>query len=140
MLEDRRPAVTRRVLVIIAASLCVLATLTWRSQITHAQTGTSAEPSTTVIESSGVNPDAATPNPAQLLDTDLTAGIVASWQFDEGRGTNVADSSKNGHGATLIGAPLPIWTTGISANALLFDGVQNYASVPNAPDLTPRNV
>ncbi len=54
-------------------------------------------------------------------------------------GTNVADISGNGHGDHLFGTPLPIWTKGVISNALAFDGVGNYVSVPDAPDLTPSN-
>ena len=78
-------------------------------------------------------PDAAN-NTAELL-----RGSVVWLPLDEGHGTNVADISGNGHGGTLFGTPLPIWTKGVISNALAFDGVGNYVSVPDAPDLTPSN-
>src|SRR6266481_10208168 len=61
------------------------------------------------------------------------------WPFDEGTGTNTVDISGNANHGTLKGSPVPIWTSGVSSNALEFDGVQNEVQVPNASTLTPTN-
>jgi len=58
-------------------------------------------------------------------------GPVALYHFDEGIGTNVADSSGNGNDGTVYGAA---WTTGISGNALEFDG-SDYINVPDSSSL-----
>jgi hypothetical protein len=47
-------------------------------------------------------------------------GLIAHWSFDEGRGTNVVDSSGNGWNGILEGRPLPVWTNGLSGTALSF--------------------
>lgn len=48
-------------------------------------------------------------------------GLVAHWEFDEGSGTTIADSSGNGN-AVSFAAGTPTWTTGIRDGALEFDG------------------
>ena len=142
MPKKNRPAITRRVLLITGVTLCFLATLTWRLQIAHAQAqaDSASDSSTTIIESTSgdTTTTAVAPDTSQPHDPYLTVAMIAFWQFDESHGTNAADSSGNAHDATLLGNPPPIWTTGISSNALLFDGAENYAAVPDAPDLTPR--
>ncbi len=67
------------------------------------------------------------------------AGLVGRWPFDEGAGTNTADVSGNGRAGTLQGNPLPIWTSGVSSNALGFDGLQNRVEVPDDAGLSPTN-
>jgi hypothetical protein len=52
---------------------------------------------------------------------DLADGLVAHWQFEEGSGTTVSDSSGNSHNGTFVGNPQ--WVTGEIGNyALDFDG------------------
>ena len=38
-----------------------------------------------------------------VLISNVSAGLVAHWQFDEGSGTTTVDSSGNGHDGTLLG-------------------------------------
>jgi hypothetical protein len=64
---------------------------------------------------------------------------VGHWPFDEGAGTNTADVSGNNATGTLVGATLPVWTSGVSSNALICDGLQNEVQVPDAPVLSPTN-
>jgi hypothetical protein len=71
---------------------------------------------------------------------DVTNGVLGWWPFDEGRGTNTFDASGNGRTGALIGNPLPIWTSGVSSNALEFDGIQNDVQVPTDPGLTPAGL
>ena len=63
-------------------------------------------------------------------------GLVVAYGFNEGSGTSVGDSSGNGHTGVVSGAT---WTTaGRFGNALVFDGVNDWITVPdhNALDLT----
>lgn len=55
------------------------------------------------------------------------AGEMAYWNFDEGTGTTVADSSGNGNTGTLLNGT--VWTTGKRWNALQFDGVNDYVDL-----------
>jgi prepilin-type N-terminal cleavage/methylation domain-containing protein len=49
-----------------------------------------------------------------------SSGLVGYWKFDEGSGTNAAESSGGGNGATLFDSPT--WTTGkVGSGALTFD-------------------
>src|SRR5262249_16089134 len=70
-----------------------------------------------------------------LLANGLTAGYVAAqlengligyWSFNEVSGTIASDSSGNGNNGTLVNGP--IWTSGVIAGALSFDGVGYYVS------------
>lgn len=44
------------------------------------------------------------------------AGLIASYSFEEGSGTSVADRSGNGHDGSLVSSPS--WTTGIGCTTL----------------------
>jgi prepilin-type N-terminal cleavage/methylation domain-containing protein len=62
-------------------------------------------------------------------------GLIGYWNFDEGSGTSVSDSSGNANTGTLINAPA--WVTGKIGNALSFNGSNTYVSLgalsnPNA--------
>jgi len=56
--------------------------------------------------------------------------LVACWHFDEGGGSTVYDSSGNNNHGTIHGTN---WTSGVSGNALDFDGVDDYVSLPVGP-------
>ncbi len=70
---------------------------------------------------------------------DLTDGAgndpVASWGFDEKTGTTANDSSGHGNTGTLTNGPT--WTQGKNAQAIKFDGVDDYVNVPSATNMTP---
>jgi hypothetical protein len=58
--------------------------------------------------------------------TNVTAGLLAWWKLDEGSGTNVADSSGNGHDGHFYTASspyntFPVWTTGVIGSGLAFN-------------------
>jgi len=59
-----------------------------------------------------------------------STGLVGYWTFDEGSGTTASDSSGNGNTATLVNGPT--WTAGKINQALAFDGLANYVSIPHA--------
>jgi uncharacterized protein (DUF362 family) len=58
-----------------------------------------------------------------------TAGL---WHFNEGTGATAADATTNGNTGTVSGAA---WTTGKFGSALVFDGVDDYAEMPDSPSL-----
>ena len=65
--------------------------------------------------------------------------VAGWWPFDEGSGTNTASLVGTNLTGTLVGDPLPTWTSGIFSNALGFDGVQNEVVVADDPQLSPTN-
>src|SRR3989344_7084668 len=63
-----------------------------------------------------------------------TSGLIGYWNFDDGTGTTVADTSGNGINGTLTNAPT--WIVGkVGSGALQFTGT-NYVSVPNSAALS----
>ena len=54
-------------------------------------------------------------------------GLIAYYSFDEGTGDILHDQSGNNHDGVIHGAT---WVKGISGNALEFNGVDNYVSLP----------
>ena len=63
------------------------------------------------------------PSPTQISASNL----VGHWNFEEGSGTVTADQSGNGNHGTLINGP--VWSSGITGNALSFDGENDYVDV-----------
>ena len=63
----------------------------------------------------------------------MPLGLVAAYGFGEGEGFTVADASGNGNGGTITGAT---WTTaGRFGNALVFNGMNSWVTVNDAPSL-----
>ena len=54
----------------------------------------------------------------------LPPGAIAEWRFDEGAGSQAADSTANGHTGTLVNGPT--WVTGKHGTAIQFDGTNDY--------------
>lgn len=68
--------------------------------------------------------------PSSLLPTNA----VAHWKFDEGTGNVAADSSGNGHTASLLGGAG--WTAGrVGSGAVNLDGVDDYGQSPDTAAL-----
>ena len=64
-----------------------------------------------------------------VLDSDIlnvNNGLVGYWSFDEDTGSIAHDDSGNGYDGTINDAS---WTTGISGNALNFDGINDYVGL-----------
>ena len=60
-------------------------------------------------------------------------GLVASYSFEEGSGTETADSTGNGNVGILVG---PTWTSkGKSGRALQFDGRHNFVDLSDRSGL-----
>lgn len=59
------------------------------------------------------------------VNANTTDGVIASYDFIEGSGTLLSDSSGFGNDGTISGA---VWETGISYSALLFDGTNDYVT------------
>jgi hypothetical protein len=67
---------------------------------------------------------------AQAVPTSATPipGLIGHWTADEGSGATAADSSGNGHTATLVNGVT--WTAGKIGNAFSANGVNQYVSIP----------
>ena len=61
------------------------------------------------------------------------SGLAAAWGFNEPSGTTAADASGNNNTATLVGGPARV--AGKYGNAVSFDQVNDYLSVPNSSSL-----
>ena len=74
-----------------------------------------------------------------------TNGLSASWAFNEGSGTTVADSSGNGNTGTLNNYNSPQWVPGrAGGSALEFPGLSGpvpaYVSVPDSTTLADQGI
>jgi hypothetical protein len=66
-----------------------------------------------------------------------TTAPVGLWNFDEGSGTHVADSSGNGNNGVLSGGVS--WVPGVSGSALSFDGSTGEVKVADNTVLEPHS-
>jgi len=70
-----------------------------------------------------------------LPDIPITnPNLVGWWKLDEGSGTIVLDRSGHGNHGALKGDPQ--WVAGYDADALMFDGTDDFVEVPHAEILT----
>lgn len=60
-------------------------------------------------------------------------GLAAYWKMDEGTSTTILDDSGSGNNGQTTGSPS--WTTGVSGSALTFNGLNQYATVPDNTSL-----
>jgi arylsulfatase A-like enzyme len=63
-------------------------------------------------------------NPGSVIGQAPIATPIAHWKLDDGSGSTAADTAGSNTG-TLIGSPLPAWTSGVDGGALEFGGVTN---------------
>ena len=63
----------------------------------------------------------------RLTRVGLTNGLIGRWGLDEGSGSTASDTSDNSNDGTLTNGPT--WTTGQHANALDFDGTDDYVNI-----------
>jgi hypothetical protein len=71
--------------------------------------------------------------PSADSETESASAALASYGFNEALGSVTADASGHGFGGTLVNNP--VWTSGRSANALVFDGVNDKVSLPSSLDI-----
>ncbi len=64
---------------------------------------------------------------------------VAEWQFNEGSGSVVADSSPHGLYGRLVAGAAPAWIVGVEGSALRFDG-SDAVALPDSPELEPAQL
>ncbi|MBL1193221.1 MAG: hypothetical protein D8M60_02595 [Chloroflexi bacterium] len=85
------------------------------------------------------NTPTVTPTPTNTAtNTPIPPSIAGEWHFDEGSGSTAADSSGNNNDATLYNSTS--WTTyGLSDDALLLDGTDDYARADAAAALKPAD-
>ncbi len=69
----------------------------------------------------------------KLMVSNIPVGLEAGYPFSEASGLTTADASDNGNTGTLLNGP--VRTPGRYGNALLFNGVNSYVSVPDSPTL-----
>ena len=80
--------------------------------------------------------------PPSVPSVDITTGLLGWYKFDEGSGTNVADSSGNGYNgaffvATAPNDTFPAWTTAkIGSSALIFTRYQGIKTTNFADSLS----
>jgi len=73
-----------------------------------------------------------------VLVSNVLAGLVAHWEFDDGAGIAAIDSSNNSHDGTLQGDPQ--WVPGIiGSGALSFDGSDGLVDVDHDESLSITN-
>src|SRR5207247_7184267 len=82
-------------------------------------------------------PNSATSAPVSVTVSNTAppppTGLVASYNFNAGTGTTLADSSSNGNTGTITGAT---WSTGgHTGGALSFNGTSNYVQVADSASL-----
>jgi len=73
----------------------------------------------------------------------MVTGMIGHWQFDEGFGTVVKDSSVNAnHGTVRQGStssaalhPAPVWESGKKGRALRIDGLDDWVNVPDSDSI-----
>ena len=61
-------------------------------------------------------------DPGSVIGQPPVAAPMAHWKLDDGSGSTAADTAGSNVG-TLVGSPLPAWTSGVDGGALEFDGV-----------------
>jgi len=61
------------------------------------------------------------------------ANLVGAWDFNEGSGSTVTDSSGNGRNGTIVDA---VWGTGQDGAALMFNGASAYVNIDGFKGIT----
>ncbi|OGS22805.1 MAG: hypothetical protein A2252_10795 [Elusimicrobia bacterium RIFOXYA2_FULL_39_19] len=69
------------------------------------------------------------------VDSTPPSGIIGYWDFEEGAGDTAVDTSGNGNNGTIYGATRVHGPEGTDSNALSFNGINNYVSIPNSASL-----
>lgn len=80
-----------------------------------------------------INPKAPPPTIHELSSTAKTPGLLAYWSFDEGKGEDAKDASRDGLQAKLVNAG---WTDGVRGKALRLTGKDSYLDYGDSPRLS----
>ncbi|NDB60014.1 hypothetical protein EB001_16425, partial [bacterium] len=68
-----------------------------------------------------------TPTPTPTPINNSQNGLILKYDFDEGSGSTIGDSSGNGYNASLsTGASSPVWVGGRVGQAVLLDGIDDF--------------
>ena len=81
-----------------------------------------------------VSHDVIVPRPPELVACDPSLATVGCWGFDEFSGTTASDSSGFANHGTYLGGPT-LGVPGVSATAVLLDGVNDVVRVPDSASL-----
>ncbi len=73
------------------------------------------------------------PETKSFTYTPLMSNTVAYWNMEEGSGTALSDHSGNNNRGTIYGSP--VWNGGRSGNGLIFDGINDYTTIPSSGSL-----
>ena len=76
--------------------------------------------------------------PCSAADNTLSDGLIAHWNFAEGSGDVIKDSSENGNDGTIVPANTskPTWGTGSFAGSVSFSGGNDhFVRIPASPSL-----
>ena len=66
-----------------------------------------------------------------VFDEESIPGLIGYWPFEEGSGAVTSDASGGGHQGTIHGAS---WTSGMSGEALSFDGIDDSVQIAHTVD------
>jgi FlaG/FlaF family flagellin (archaellin) len=83
------------------------------------------------------NPNATSMSNVNSVFIDIINGLVAAWNFNEGEGNIVYDSSGNGNNGIVYGAA---WVNGIYGKALSFDGIDDYVKTSMANGIGNKTI
>lgn len=84
------------------------------------------------------SPVVAVPAPAPSARQPLGTGLVAVWNFEDGHGNQLRDSSAGHHDGIVLGE-VAFGTPGLLQRAGTFDGRTGWVVIPDAPDLRPSH-
>ncbi len=82
---------------------------------------------------------------AVLPQAAFAQAVLGGWNLNEGSGQTINDISGNGNDGQL-GSTVnpdvddPTWTTGISTNALYFDGIDDRIIIDDSPTMRPQQL
>jgi predicted phage tail protein len=98
-------------------------------------TATNAQHTLTAVATDAAGNTTTSATVTVTVSNTAPTGLVAAYGFDEGAGTTTRDLSGNNNNGTLNGATWAGAATAKFGNALTFNGLNNYVSVPDSASL-----